>query len=97
MQYMISLIVAFYIGGMAMAWAAEDHNSSRSNRGQVTAAPTGHNTTRSNRSAPANMDSANMDSDSMDNSDSDSLYGQDTPRDAASGLPTGKRQHKPVN
>ncbi len=80
------LVLGGMIAGAGSALAAEDHNSTRSNEGRMQEAPANHNTTRSNKTTPAAA---------SDDSDSDTMYETETPRDAASGLPTGKRQHQP--
>jgi len=88
MKQLTLLAMGLFLGSVATSMAAEDHNSSRSNRGQMqgTVSPSNdHNTTRSNQSA------AQSDADSDSDSDSDSK----ATRDATSGMATGKRQHKP--
>ncbi len=91
MRTLSLLVLGGMIAGVGSALAAEDHNSTRSNEGQIAdapaqVAPANHNTTRSNKTAPAAA---------TDDSDSAMMYETETPRDAASGLPTGKRQHQP--
>ena len=91
MRTLSLLVLGGMIAGAGSVLAAEDHNSTRSNEGQIAdapthAAPANHNTTRSNKTAPA---AATGDSDSA------MMSKTETPRDAASGLPTGKRQHQP--
>jgi len=100
MRKLTILILALFLGSTTLVTAAEDQNSSRSNEGQATAAPApapapvpaaapaNHNSTRPNRTAASHDDSESA-SDMMDE-------GAAT-HDAASGLPTGKRQHKPLN
>ena len=80
------LVLGGMMAGAGTALAAEDHNSTRSNEGRMQEAPANHNTTRSNKTAPAAA---------TDDSDSAMMSETKAPRDAASGLPTGKRQHKP--
>jgi len=77
---------------------AQDYNSSRSNRRGARASTGDHNSTRSNRGRRLDTDD---DDDSIktevcnavDNDCDGDEFG-DTTRDAASGLPTGKRQHR---
>jgi hypothetical protein len=91
MRTLSLLVLGGMIAGAGSALAAEDHNSTRSNEGQipdapVQVAPANHNTTWSNKTARAVA---------TDDSDSAMMSETETPRDAASGLPTGKRQHQP--
>ncbi|TDI59133.1 MAG: hypothetical protein E2O92_08365 [Alphaproteobacteria bacterium] len=87
MKKLTFVALATVILGMGSALAAEDHNSTRSNEGQVNdapalAAPADQNTTPSNRSAAA---ATTVDGDSA------MMSGSTPPRDAASGMATGKR------
>ena len=84
MRFLCILVMGLFAGTTAIS--AEDHNSTRSNEGQVTppAPPTSNGNTT--KSGPATQADVSSDGDSAD----------DAGREAGSGMATGKRQHSPL-
>ena len=68
MAYIAIIAVAALALTANIASAAQDYNSSRSNN-EAVAAPANHNTTRSNRTQPANDVDPDSDDDSVDEAD----------------------------
>lgn len=87
MRKVTILALAMFAGSTVMVTATEDYNSSRSNKALAQDTSDSHDTTKPKHIAVGHDDSE---------SDSMVMHEGAAPRDAASGLPTGKRQHKPL-
>ena len=88
MRYLSILTLALFALATLPSQAAEDYNSSRSNKSLGAAAVNDHNTTSSNQTQPTATEDSDSDSDIMGSSSTKK-------REAGSGMATGKRQHKP--